>query len=119
MVNDLAAISPIMEHVSIKDLHAQMPAYLAAARVAEVHSMDDVAEYTEAVLRFWRTTSEASMPAWRLAARILFAFSPNSASCERVFSLLDCMFGEGQKSSLADMLQAALMLRYNRNKRAA
>ena len=52
-------------------------------------------------------------PAWALAARIVFAISPNSATCERVFSLLERLFDEEQRSSLADMIQAALMLVYN------
>ena len=46
-------------------------------------------------------------------SRILFAISPNSASCERVFSLLKLMFGDQQISTLADAIRAALMLRYN------
>lgn len=119
MVSDLANVKPLMEHVNLQDLQAQLPAYLSAAARAPAHDLDDVSAYTEAVLTFWRTnTSEASMPAWRKAARIMFAFSPNSATCERVFSLLDAMFGDGQKNSLADMLEASLMLRYNRSKRA-
>lgn len=95
MVNELAHIKPIMEHVRIQDLQAQLPAYLAAAARAPTHSLDDVATYTESILTFWRTnTTDSSMSAWRLAARIIFSFSPNSASCERVFSLLDCMLLE-------------------------
>ena len=47
------------------------------------------------------------------AARIVFAISPNSASCERVFALLRNLFGELQMKSLADYVQAALMLNYN------
>ena len=43
----------------------------------------------------------------------MFAISPNSASCERVFSLLKNLFGDAQMSSLADYVQAALMLNYN------
>ena len=43
----------------------------------------------------------------------MFAISPNSASCERVFALLKRLFGEQQMSSLADLVQAALMLNYN------
>ena len=50
---------------------------------------------------------------WALAARMVFAISPNSASCERVFSLLKLMFGNEQMSTLADAICAALMLRYN------
>ena len=44
---------------------------------------------------------------------MVFAISPNSASCERVFSLLANLFGESQMSSLADLIQASLMLNYN------
>ena len=45
---------------------------------------------------------------------MVFAMSPNSASCERVFSLLKQMFGLEKKSVLADYMQAGLMLRYNK-----
>ena len=44
---------------------------------------------------------------------MVFAMSPNSASCERVFALLKNMFGDEQMSALADYISAALMLRYN------
>ena len=50
---------------------------------------------------------------WALAARIVFAISPNSATCERVFSLLKLMFGDQQMAALGDVIRAALMLRYN------
>ena len=50
-------------------------------------------------------------------ARIVFASSPNSASCERVFALLRNLFGELQMKSLADYVQAALMLNYNQRNR--
>ena len=33
---------------------------------------------------------------------------------ERVFSLLEAMFGKDQDASLSDMIQGALMLRYNK-----
>ena len=42
------------------------------------------------------------------------AISPNSASCERVFALLKNLFGDEQMHALADYLQAALMLNYNK-----
>ena len=51
--------------------------------------------------------------AWALAARVIFAISPNSASCERVFALLKRLFGEEQDKSLADVLEASLMLNYH------
>ena len=42
------------------------------------------------------------------------AISPNSASCERVFALLKNLFGEQQNMALADYVQAALMLNFNK-----
>ena len=66
-----------------------------------------------AILSWWRTNG-ASFPAWALAARIVFAISPNSASCERVFALLKNLFGDQQLLALADYVEAALMLNYNR-----
>ena len=57
-----------------------------------------------------------SFKAWALAARIVFAISPNSASCERVFALLKNLFGEQQVLALADYIQAALMLNYNQRR---
>ena len=68
--------------------------------------------YTEQVLTWWRTHCGAFLQ-WALAARIVFAISPNSASCERVFSLLKLMYGDEQISTLADSIRTALMLRYN------
>ena len=37
-----------------------------------------------------------------------------SASVERVFSMVNDMFGDDQKSVLADQIQAGVMLRYNK-----
>ena len=54
--------------------------------------------------------------AWPKAARIVFALSPNSASCERVFALVRNMFGDEQMRSLADSMFASLALRYNERK---
>ena len=47
-------------------------------------------------------------------AKIVFTITPNSASSERVFSLLEAMFGKDQDMSLADLVQGSLMLRYNK-----
>jgi hypothetical protein len=54
------------------------------------------------------------LPAWAKAARIIFALSPNSAACERVFSLLKHFLGDQQMSALADGIAAGLMLAYNK-----
>ena len=58
----------------------------------------------------------SQFPAWALAARIVFAMSPNSASCERVFALLNRMYNEEQVGTLSDALQASLMLAYNKRR---
>ena len=50
------------------------------------------------------------------AAHIVFAFSPNLAAAERVFSILKAMFGDQQIQALADIIQTALMLRYNQRR---
>ena len=52
----------------------------------------------DAILGWWRDNS-STFPAWALGARIVFAVSPNSASCERVFALLKNLFGEEQMSA--------------------
>ena len=54
------------------------------------------------------------MPAWRKAAKIIFAIPPTSAASERVFSLLEAMFGKDRERALSDLIQGALMLRYNK-----
>ena len=60
-------------------------------------------------------TNSSKFPAWAEAARIVFAFSPNSAAAERIFSLLKVMFGDQQMTALvADIIETALMLRYNK-----
>ena len=47
---------------------------------------------------------------------MVFALTPNSASAERVFSLLKHMFGDTQGGALGDYLEVALMLKYNKRK---
>ena len=70
-----------------------------ATAVADVSiSRADVQEFTDDVLTFWRT-HKSELPMWARSARIVFAMSTNSASCERVFSLLANMFGDNQNSA--------------------
>ena len=98
----------------LSDLKQQLPLYLAAATAARAFDKTSVNDYTEAILGWWRAANCSAFPAWALAARIVFAISPNSASCERVFALLRNLFGELQVNSLADYIQASLMLNYNK-----
>ena len=96
----------------LDDLKQQLPQYLAAAASACAMDKSSVDDYSTAILDWWRTTGK-QFPAWALAARIVFAISPNSASCERVFALLKRLFGDQQVRALADYLQSTLKLNYN------
>ena len=51
-----------------------------------------------------------------IRTKITFAIPPTSAASERVFALLKDMFGQSQDSSLADYVEVALMLAYNKRK---
>ena len=79
------------------------------------YNHDDVDAFTQGVLLFWANHG-TKFPTWALAMQIVGSFTPNSAAAERVFSLLKLMFGDTQMSALADMIQAALMLKYNARK---
>ena len=94
-------------------LKAEVDMYRVAARAAPALDHNDVKAFTDGVLEFWRKQG-SKMPAWRKAAKIVFAIPPTSAASERVFSLLEAMFGKGHDSALSDLIQAALMLRYNK-----
>ena len=111
-VDAMAAITPLMTHGLISALKRELPLYLSAAQSAGIFDTTDVESFTNKILDWWRTNG-SSFPAWALAARITFSLTPNSAACERIFSLLKQMFGDAQMSALADYIRAALMLKYN------
>ena len=111
----LHVITPLSSLGLLDGLKQELPLYLAAATTAPSLDRGDVQAYTEAVLAWWRQHG-GGFCRWAFAARIVFGLSPNSASCERVFSLLKLMFGEQQMSALADYIRAALMLRYNKRR---
>ena len=94
----------------------QASAHLATRPRSHHACSKRIPRYTEQILKWWETHGtgqRCTIASWAKAATIIFAMSPNSASCERVFSLLKNMFGDKQMSSLADYISAALMLRYN------
>ena len=75
----------------------------------------DIDAFTAGVLGWWANHG-SKIPAWAEAARVVFSFTPNSAAAERVFSLLKIFFTDMRDSALADIIQATLMLRYNKRK---
>jgi hypothetical protein len=112
-VDMMTVITPLNALGLLPDLKRELPAFLAAAANAPAFDKSDVQDFTTNILTWWREHG-SGFPKWAEAARIVFALSPNSASCERVFSLLKCMFTEQQMAALGDYIRAALMLNYNK-----
>ena len=110
-VEEMEEITPFKYHDLIPGLVAEFSTYKAKAQGC-TFNRTDIPQYTKAILLWW-ANHRAELPAWAHAARIAFAFSPNSACCERVFSLLKLFFGHYQDSSLADYVEGSLMVRYN------
>ena len=111
----MTAIKPLAALNMLAKLKHELPLYLSAAAQAPDFAPDDIHNFTDSVLKWWRTHGKL-FPAWSLAARIVFVLSPNSASCERVFSKLKEMFGDQQMAALSDYIQAALMLKINKRR---
>jgi len=113
-IRSLAEIKPLARNDGelIKSLERDYHLYLSAARGFSVDD-SDVDVFTEAVLAWWKNHG-SSTGSWREAAEIIFSLTPNSASAERVFSLLKSMFGDKQERCLADIVQSSIMLNYNK-----
>ena len=101
---------PVAEHVP--RLKYELPAYLSKC-AGTAYDHEDVNTFTTEVLRSWANHGK-EFPTWALAMQIVGSLTPNSAAAERVFSMLKQMFGDTQMTALADMIQAALMLVYNK-----
>jgi hypothetical protein len=115
-VEKLAAITPIAVHNLIPGMIEELPAYLSLAAVTPaglVFDRTDIRAFTDAILTWWRT-NHPIIPTWARAARIVFSLQCSSAASERVFSLVQDMFGTDQLATLADQLQGAAMLKYNK-----
>ena len=106
-------VKPISAHDMVPALLKELPTYLSLAASSPPFDRTDMPDYSAKLLRWWRDNCP-SLPAWSKAARMVFALSCTSAASERVFSLVDAMFGRDQLRSLADQLQAGVMLRYNK-----
>ena len=103
--DELCAAIPALKGMEAV-LKPEVDTYRVAARSAPAMDHGDVAAFSTAVLEFWRTHG-SKMPAWRKAAKIVFAIPPTSAASERVFSLLQAMFGKDQDANLSDLIQGA------------
>ena len=111
-VDELCLAVPALDGVAAA-LKAEVQTYQVAARAAPPMDHSSVHDFTDAVLTFWRTHG-TKMPTWRKAAKIILAIPPTSAASERVFSLVEAMFGKDQDRALSDLIRGSLMLRYNK-----
>ena len=111
-LSGIVTLNNVKDGTLIADLKRDLHLYIAAARGFSVdHS--DVDVFTDSVLLWWRNHG-ASTGSWAFASLLVISFIPSSASSERVFSLIKCLFGDNQDASLADIVQSAVMLRYNK-----
>ena len=72
MVQDMAKIMPIAQHNLIPDMLKQLPAYLSLAAACPGFNTQNVAEFSEGILKWWKM-NHPQFPAWAIAARIVFA----------------------------------------------
>lgn len=94
---------PFLKGTTLVNLKQELPAYLAKAA-----DLDQDAD----PLHWWKKHSN-DLPSWSAAAKNILLVQPSSAAAERVFSLLQNSFRSFQDASLADYIQASLMLQYN------
>ena len=109
----MATITPIGARDLIPGLLRELPQYLTVATTCTGFNHDDVREFSAALLLWWKL-NQTKFPTWAIAARIAFAILPSSAPSERVFSLVEGMFGRDQLRALGNQLQGSVMLRYNK-----
>ena len=81
-VEEMYEIKPLAAHNLIPDMIKELPAYLVAAASCTSFNHADVAEFTDAILKWWGF-NHPKFPAWAKAARLIFAMLPSSAPSER------------------------------------
>jgi hypothetical protein len=91
-------------------LQHDLPTYIAAANGVSIdHGYEG--DFTKRVLSWWKSNA-TEVGACSEVARIALAMAPNSAEAERIFSLLEILFGSKQGSSLSDYSRVSILLRY-------
>ena len=95
----------------------ELPTYLSLAAVTPsglVFDREDISEYTADVLTWSPGGAQTRAHPFRHGPRPRASSLRSSAASERVFSLVESMFGADQISALADQLQGSAMLNYNK-----
>lgn len=110
-VDMLLTIPSLANLVDRNQLKLEIHRYLSLAATF-TQATTDVSTYTTAILHWWSINSQ-HIPEWGKAAKIVFAFTPNSASVERVFAAMRNLFDVTQIHSLSDLVRASLMLHCN------
>jgi len=67
----------------------------------------------EKIEDYW-AVKRTKLAAWTEFARTCMLLQPSSACVERAFSILKYIFTDQQRTSLGDLIETTLMLRYNR-----
>ncbi|CAN0525337.1 unnamed protein product, partial [Laminaria digitata] len=91
----------------VVDLERELPKYINLAAAARP---------TYPVRSFW-VDNAASLPAWFKVVKKLWLVQPSSAMMERVFSVLNNVFGKQQTACLNDLVETTVMVRFNRTDR--
>ena len=101
---ELRKFSFLNNVATVDGLVNELPRYLAAAD-------GTVIEEEEEKVQWWARHAR-TLPNWSAVVRKLLLVQPNSASAERVFSLMNL-----QENALEETVEASVMLRYNNNQR--
>ena len=103
-VQQLSAL-PCFTHIPgvPNKLIEQLPSHLVACRGTNIDHAD-VKEFTKQALECW-ASNYTKFQTWALAARVALclSLSPNSASSERVFTLLQCLFGADRRIKVSGL----------------
>ena len=106
-LNIFKCISVPQPLVCLSGLKSELPIFLALAQDlhAEDFQMNDILPFFCA--------HQSELPTWSRFACVLATQQANSASVERVFSILKQAFKETQEKSLGDYVYGVVMRRYN------
>ena len=110
-LNIFKCISVPQPLVCLSGLKSELPIFLALAQDlhAEDFQMNDILPFFCA--------HQSELPTWSHFACVLATQQANSASVERVFSILKQAFKETQEKSLGDYVYGVVMRRYNNRRR--
>ena len=102
---------PQLRGDTLKNLIAELPVYKLRAAELKAPSGMTVSERASFIWDWW-SRQESALPTWCSVCKIVCLIQPSSASVERVFSILNRMFGS-DRISLIDYIEGCVMLEYN------